>query len=233
MTGAAAGAGEVAAALRRVATPVGLPGSGRLRYGAAMTLHAAGVIGFDALEVYRILSMTDAEDPARLLAIRRLRPPPAPVFDPAAALLDLAEVADAALSASGAGEVTLLRRALAAARLAAPPRPRPAALSPAAAARLAEALADATDAALAAALGQAAPALGWVEAEGGACAALLGPDAPFRTGAAALDILLLPPGARQAPPPGVWLPLRATSTDGQRASAQVGLLGRTGLPATQ
>lgn len=234
MTGPGPGGAEVAAALRRVATPVGLPGSGRLRYGAAMTLHAGGLIGFEVLEVYRILAMTDAEDPARLLAARRLRPPPAPAVDPAAALDDLAGAVDAALAACRAGPVTRLRQALAAARLAAPPRPRPAPLAPEAAGWLAEALEramegalrGAADAALAAALRQAAPALGWTTAERAARAPLLGPGAPLDSAAAALDILLLPPGAALPAPAAseVWLPLSAPEAG--PASPRLAIRGR-------
>ena len=209
MTGQATEDADIAAALRRVATPVGLPGSGRLRYGAAMALHAAGVIGFAALEVYRILAMTDAEDPVRLLAARRLRPPPVPAFDPAAALADLAEAVEARLARHPAGEVAGLRRALAAARLAAPPRQRPAALPCGHAAHLAAALSAADDALLAAALVQAAPALGWGEESGGLAAApLLGPAAPLTSDLAEIAVILLAPGAgRAGGTPTLWLPL--------------------------
>ena len=40
--------------LSALATPLGQPGSGRVRYGAAMALHRRGKIGDAALEVYRI-----------------------------------------------------------------------------------------------------------------------------------------------------------------------------------
>lgn len=202
-------AGDVAAALRQVAVPPGLPGSGRLRYGAAMTLHAAGLIGFETLEVYRILAMTDAEDPARLLALRRLRPPPAAAFDPVAALVDLAEAVEARLARHPAGAVTGLRRALAAARLSAPPRPRPTALTQGPAGHLAAALSSADDALLAAALARAAPALGWVEESGGRAAApLLGPAAPLASDLAEIAVILLAPGAgRTGGAPTLWLPM--------------------------
>lgn len=241
MTGPAPRAAEVAAALRQVATPVGLPGSGRLRYGAAMTLHAEGLIGFEVLEVYRTLAMTDAEDPARLLAARRLRPPPAPAVDAAAVLDDLAGAVDAALAACRAGTATRLRQALAAARLAAMPLPRPAPLAPEAAGWLAEALEGAlegalrgaTDAALAAALRQALPALGWTVAGGGAQAPLLGPGAPLACARVALDILLLPPGAARPARAAaeLWLPL--SPPDAGPASPRLALRGRTGLPPGQ
>ena len=51
-----------------LATPVGLPGSGRVRYAAAMHLYYRGELSPDALEVYRVLALIDGEDPAPLLA---------------------------------------------------------------------------------------------------------------------------------------------------------------------
>lgn len=51
-----------------LATPPGVPGSGRVRYAAAMHFYNRGQISADALEVYRILALIDGEDPAPLLA---------------------------------------------------------------------------------------------------------------------------------------------------------------------
>ncbi len=48
--------------------PVGAPGSGRQRYGAAMTLWREGLIAPQVLEVFRIASAVDAQDPAPMLA---------------------------------------------------------------------------------------------------------------------------------------------------------------------
>lgn len=56
--------------------PLGLRGSGRQRYAAAMTLYQAGVISEAALEVYRICSPLDGQDPVSLLRERRLPLPP-------------------------------------------------------------------------------------------------------------------------------------------------------------
>lgn len=56
--------------------PLGLPGSGRQRYAAAMTLYQAGTISEAVLEVYRICSPLDGQDPAALLMERRLPLPP-------------------------------------------------------------------------------------------------------------------------------------------------------------
>ena len=45
-----------------------LPASGRTRYAAAMYFFGRGMIGHEALEVYRICSPLDREDPHMLLA---------------------------------------------------------------------------------------------------------------------------------------------------------------------
>ncbi len=58
---------------------LGQPGSGRLRYASAMHFHGQGKLSDAVLEVYRICSAQDGEDPAGLLAARGLRldlPPP-------------------------------------------------------------------------------------------------------------------------------------------------------------
>lgn len=92
-----------AALFAALATPPGLPGSGRQRYGAAMALNRAGAISDAVLEVYRICSPLDAEDPAGLLAARGLPMPaaPAPVAADtlaAGAILALIDEADLYLS---------------------------------------------------------------------------------------------------------------------------------------
>jgi len=56
-------------------TPVGEPGSGRVRYGAAMALYAQGQISAEVLEVYRIASAHDGRDPAATLREMRLPVP--------------------------------------------------------------------------------------------------------------------------------------------------------------
>jgi hypothetical protein len=53
-------------------TPLGLPGSGRHRYAAAMSLYQSGQISEAVLEVYRICSPLDHQDPVDLLTERRL-----------------------------------------------------------------------------------------------------------------------------------------------------------------
>lgn len=59
-------------ALRRLVTPPGQPGSGRVRYAAAMHFNRKGQLSDAALEVFRICSPLDGEDPAPLLAARGL-----------------------------------------------------------------------------------------------------------------------------------------------------------------
>jgi hypothetical protein len=57
-----------------LATPVGVPGSGRLRYGAAMTLWCEGVMGADMLECYRICAHLDGTDVALVMQDREISP---------------------------------------------------------------------------------------------------------------------------------------------------------------
>ena len=59
---------EDARQLGHLAMPLGQPGSGRVRYAAAMHFYNRGMLSADALEVYRILALIDAEDPGPLLA---------------------------------------------------------------------------------------------------------------------------------------------------------------------
>lgn len=63
-----------------LAEPLGLPGSGRVRYGAAMALWQAGQISAEVLEVYRIAAAHDGRDPLAELTARGLpHPPKAPL----------------------------------------------------------------------------------------------------------------------------------------------------------
>lgn len=52
---------------KALATPLGEPWSGRVRYTAAMELYAQGHLAHEVLEVYRMLSRLDHADPALLL----------------------------------------------------------------------------------------------------------------------------------------------------------------------
>lgn len=60
----------IEAAAAALLVPPGVPGSGRQRYAAAMTFHAAGLLGDGALEAYRIASPLDHEPPARVFSAR-------------------------------------------------------------------------------------------------------------------------------------------------------------------
>lgn len=63
---------ETDVARAELATPLGEAGSARRRYAAAMSLNRAGLLSDAALEVFRICSPHDGEDPATLLTIRGL-----------------------------------------------------------------------------------------------------------------------------------------------------------------
>lgn len=56
--------------------PLGQPGSGRVRYGAAMALWRDGLISAEVLEVYRVTAAHDHRDPAQVLAQHGLPMPP-------------------------------------------------------------------------------------------------------------------------------------------------------------
>lgn len=95
-------------ALQLLHTPLGTPGSGRVRYGAAMELYRRGLITEAQLDVYREASPFDARDPATLLAERGLpAAPPATCARSAAlhALLHAARDYLDDLSHPGAAEV--------------------------------------------------------------------------------------------------------------------------------
>lgn len=64
-------------ALALLNTPLGEPGSGRVRYGAAMQLFCAGLISEAQLDVYLEAAAHDARDPALILTDRGLPLPPA------------------------------------------------------------------------------------------------------------------------------------------------------------
>jgi Dimethlysulfonioproprionate lyase len=57
---------------RYLNAPIGQPGSGRVRYGAAMELWRAGRISAEVLEVYRVTSAHDGRDPVSVLRERGL-----------------------------------------------------------------------------------------------------------------------------------------------------------------
>ena len=53
-----------------VNTPLGEPWSGRTRYAAAMYFYKRGEIGPETLEVYRICSRLDSDDPLKIISDR-------------------------------------------------------------------------------------------------------------------------------------------------------------------
>lgn len=53
-----------------VNTPLGEPWSGRARYAAAMYFYKAGAMSAEALEVYRLCSRLDAQDPLPIIRER-------------------------------------------------------------------------------------------------------------------------------------------------------------------
>lgn len=71
-------------ALHLLHAPLGAPGSGRVRYGAAMELFRLGVLSEAQLDAYREASPFDGRDPAVLLSDRGLPPVPRPGATPRA-----------------------------------------------------------------------------------------------------------------------------------------------------
>ena len=69
-------------ALALLHAPLGVPGSGRVRYGAAMALWRAGDISAEVLEVYRVAAAHDGRDPLVTLREHRLPLPDRPQKDP-------------------------------------------------------------------------------------------------------------------------------------------------------
>lgn len=55
---------------RLVTTPLGQPWSGRARYGAAMFFYQSGWMDAGALEVYRLSSRLDGQDPLPIIRER-------------------------------------------------------------------------------------------------------------------------------------------------------------------
>lgn len=192
--------------LALIATPLGLPGSGRVRYGAAMALFREGRIGEVELEVYRIASADDSEDPAILMAERGLCLPLAGPATPEARIARLAAEAElylATLPGPGPAEVRL-----GLARRAEPPILPAARRHPIVDAHLGTALgALARDRpALAGAIAEAAPHLAWIPydaypraaigeafADGHAFASLMGEGAPYAADDFDLGLFLIAP----------------------------------------
>lgn len=193
-------------ALTLLHAPLGAPGSGRVRYGAAMALFRCGVLSEAQLDAYREASPFDGRDPALLLSAHGL--PPVPMPDATArARLDALFAAAAdwldTLSHPGSPDVhACLGRCTAADCL---PVPRS---HPVAERWLAPALATAAELQpqLAGAIAAAAPHLAWASydpyprheigdsfATGHAFASLAGSDAGFAVEDAEIGLFLIAP----------------------------------------
>ena len=61
---------EIAENFELVKTPLGEPWSGRTRYAAAMYFYKRGELPPEALEVYRLCSRLDGEDPLSIMRDR-------------------------------------------------------------------------------------------------------------------------------------------------------------------
>jgi hypothetical protein len=191
-------------ALVHLHAPLGVKGSGRVRYGAAMALWRDGQISAEVLEVYRVAAAHDARDPLADLASRGLPAPPTGANR--SAVLRLYQAARdyvLTLDHPGAAEV---RAGLPADP--GPERPMPPRANAVADRWLAAGLAPLaiTHPALASAIAAAAPLLEWVTydaypraqigeafATGHAFASILGGDAPFAARDFDLGLFLIAP----------------------------------------
>jgi hypothetical protein len=146
-----------------LALPLGAPGSGRHRYGAAMTLYNAGMIGGEVLEAYRTCANLDGEDPAAVMASHGLSPPPAIADTAHRIIAALAEAIDRYMETLPGPGVAEVRAGLAALRPFAPSvvdgQPNPVVTQHLQVALGALAM---THPALAATIADAAPYLTWV-----------------------------------------------------------------------
>ena len=93
--------------MSNLSLPLGAKGSGRARYAAAMQMYAQGLISAAALEVYRIASARDGQDPAPMLAEIGVKDvmQPASSTDHVARLIDEADRYIATLPGRGVAEV--------------------------------------------------------------------------------------------------------------------------------
>ena len=143
-------------------TPLGVPGSGRQRYAAAMTLHRAGKISDAALEAYRIASPLDAQDPEELLRVVGAKRPALPDPTPTTLLQSLVHEVDRYLLTLPGPGIAEVRAGLNAVRFD-PVTPAPGAENPIVTAHLQTALTalQTTHPTLAQAIAAAAPHLDW------------------------------------------------------------------------
>ena len=184
--------------------PLGQPGSGRVRYGAAMALWRAGLISAEVLEVYRVTSAHDHRDPLSVLRERGLPAPPSRKEPPVLGLYAAARDYLLTLDHPGAAEV----------RAGLPADPGPARnVTPRANVVVERWLHPALQAlsvthpVLSVAIGDASGVLDWVTydayprdeigdsfATGHAFASLMGGDAPYAADDFDLGLFLIAPG---------------------------------------
>lgn len=165
-------------------TALGLPGSGRQRYAAAMALYRDGLLGGAALEVYRICSPLDAQDPFALLTAQNLPIPARAKVTAQPALRDLLAAVDAHLAILSGPGVAEVRAGLNARRLD-PVTPGNRTENPAVVAVLAR-----VPPMLAVAISDAIPYLGW--RPGQHFAELIGENGPWRATGFALGLCFPP-----------------------------------------
>jgi hypothetical protein len=93
--------------MSNLSLPLGAKGSGRARYAAAMDMYQQGLISPAALEVYRIASARDGQDPAPMLTEFGMKPIMTPAYaaDHIARLIDEADRYIATLPGRGVAEV--------------------------------------------------------------------------------------------------------------------------------
>ena len=151
-------------ALADLHTALGQPGSGRLRYASAMYFHRRGGLSDEALEVYRVCSARDGDDPVALLNESGLSDsiPPAPRPDRETSVRALLDEIDRYLADLTGPGIAETRAGLAEWRHA-PIRPEPMSGIGPLHTHLTSSLASLSDthSALAAAIGAAAPQLSW------------------------------------------------------------------------
>lgn len=202
--------------------PLGVPGSGRVRYGAAMAMYRDGHLTEPQLEVYREASAHDGRDPAPILAERGLPPvPQVAASTPIRTLYGAARDYLLSLAHPGAADVRLGLPTDPGTETAPTPLPNPvveAWLDPALAAL------SATHPLLALSIRRAKPHLHWVTYDaypraligdafptGHAFAALRGEDAPFAAQDFELGLFLIAPGTlyrdHHHPAPELYAPL--------------------------
>ncbi len=107
-------------------TALGEPGSGRVRYGAAMALYRDGLLDADQLEAYRVASADDALDPRQILEARALSLPTPSVALPEHLIRSLVDESDVYISRLSGPGIAEVREGIARFRNAAfqPPLPR-------------------------------------------------------------------------------------------------------------